>query len=327
MKLKILKTLKSHKDEYISGEELSHKLGVTRTAVWKNINTLRKEGYIIDSSSRKGYKLVSTPGIFSAEEIQMDLPTEILGNKIVYKDTVTSTNTIAKDMAVKGEPEGTVIIGNHQTAGKGRLGRTWVSPSGTGIWMSVILRPDIVPTQAPFITILAALAVARSIEQVAEIKPGIKWPNDIVLNKKKVCGILTEMSAEIERVNHIVVGIGINVNIDAEQYPEKLRNSATSIKIVTGKKIDRKQLVQRILENFEAIYIQSQTERESLLEQYRNYSLTLDHQVKVIWQNRETEGKAIEITEDGELLVETNNGKVIKVFSGEVSVRGLYGYV
>ncbi len=327
MKLKILKSLKSHKDEYISGEELSHKLGVTRTAVWKIITTLRKEGYIIDSSSRKGYKLVSTPGVFSAEEIQMDLSTEILGNKIIYKDTVASTNTIAKDLAVKGEKEGTVVIGNHQTAGKGRLGRTWVSPYGTGIWMSVILRPDIVPTQAPFITILAALAVARSIEQVSGVKSGIKWPNDIVLDKRKVCGILTEMSAEIERVNHIVVGIGINVNIDTNEFPEELKNSATSIKIATGKEIDRKQLVQRILENFESIYIHAQTGRESLLEQYRNYSLTIGHQVKVLWQNSETEGKAIEITEDGELLVETNDGKVIKVFSGEVSVRGLYGYV
>ncbi|MDK2811588.1 MAG: BirA family transcriptional regulator [Petroclostridium sp.] len=329
MKAQILKALKENREQYISGEELSNHLGVSRTAVWKYIMALREDGYDIESSSRKGYRLVSSPEILSSEEIQAELSTRFFGKQIVYFDTVTSTNTIAKEIAAEGCQDGTVVIADQQTAGKGRLGRNWDSPPHTGIWMSIVLRPDIIPAQAPFITILAALAVARSLEQVTQVSPGIKWPNDIVLDKRKVCGILTEMSAEIERVNYIVVGIGINVNTDIEDFPAGLQKTAASVKMITGQAVDRKSLVVKILENFEEVYTgaKDMNVRSSLMDEYRKYSLTLGSKVKAVYQTQEIEGTAVEITDNGELIIETEDGVRQTIFSGEVSVRGIYGYV
>lgn len=329
MKFQILKTLKQNKGCYVSGEELSSLLGVSRTAVWKNISALRKEGFVIKSSSRKGYQLVSTPDVIIAEEIQAELSTKIVGKEVIYMDVVSSTNTVAKEKAAQGYSEGMVIIADQQTAGKGRLGRSWESPPGTGIWLSIVLRPEISPPEAPFITILAALAVARALEKTVGITPGIKWPNDIVLEKAKVCGILTEMSAEMERINYIIVGIGINVNQDIFDFPEEIRDKATSVKTVVGHTVDRKAIVMKVLEYFEKFYFSALQEgsKKKLVEEYRQYSLTLGSQVKVICQNQTITGKALDITEKGELIVQTENGEKITVFSGEVSVRGLYGYI
>ncbi|MDK2800770.1 MAG: BirA family transcriptional regulator [Clostridiales bacterium] len=329
MKAQILKALKEGSEQYISGEELSNRMGVSRTAIWKYIAALREEGYDIESSPRKGYRLISSPEILSAEEIQAELSTKFFGKEIIYFDTVTSTNTIAKEIAGKDCQDGTVVIADQQTGGKGRLGRNWSSPPHTGIWMSIVLRPDILPFQAPFITILAALAVARSIKQVAQIAPKIKWPNDIILNRKKVCGILTEMSAEIERINYIVVGIGINVNMDAEDFSPEIREMATSIKMVTGQAVQRKVLVRKILENFEEIYVNANNSnlKNELMDEYRKYSLTLGSRVKVVYKNQEIKGTAVEVTDEGELIIETDDGVKQKIMSGEVSVRGIYGYV
>ncbi|MGE4284714.1 MAG: biotin--[acetyl-CoA-carboxylase] ligase, partial [Clostridia bacterium] len=324
MRQEILNALKKNQGEYLSGEEISNHLGVSRTAVWKYISALRKEGYDIESSSRKGYRLVSSSGVFSTEEIKTGLSTHFFGSKMIYYPTVTSTNTVAKQLAAGGCEEGTLVIADNQSSGKGRMGRSWSSPPSTGIWMSVILYPKISPMQAPFITILAALAVAVSIEETTQAKPGIKWPNDIVMEKKKVCGILTEMNAEIETINYVVVGIGINVNMQKDDFPSDLHETAASIKMITGQAVNRNMLIRKILENFEHYYMKALIDgnRNEIVSEYKKYSLTLNARVKAQYQSHEIIGVAVDISDEGELLIKTDDGETNKILSGEVSVRG-----
>ena len=328
MKLQVLKALKQSKHQYISGEELSNQLGVSRTAVWKAISALREEGYVVHSSPRKGYCLHISPDVISAEEIQQGLQTQCFGKHIDYAKKVSSTNQIAKQKATLGCPEGTVVIAEQQTSGRGRLGRKWVSPPETGIWMSILLRPRISPAKAPFITIMAALATVRGIEEVTGIRASIKWPNDILIEKRKVCGILTEIHAEMEQIHYIVAGIGINVNQHAEDFPSEISDTAGSIAMVTGKSVQRREIAIKVLEHFEKLYVAKDAlSTQKLIEEYKRYSLTLGQQIKVIWQDEILEGKAIGLTDTGELLVQKEDGQKITVFSGEVSVRGIGGYV
>lgn len=326
MKSKILQLLKDS-DGYVSGEEISKVLGVSRTAIWKVISHLKEEGYVIESVTKKGYLLQETPDLLTEDEILYHLKTKWLGRKIVHYHQIDSTNKEAKKLAASGEKEGTIVISEEQLAGRGRLGRTWISPAGTGIWMSVILRPSIAPTDASKITLLAGLAVCEGIKEATGLPVQIKWPNDLVLHNKKICGILTEMSAEMEKINYIILGIGINVNTDS--FPEDLKNTATSLKIEGEKEYDRKEIVKAILmylEQYYELYMKNQ-DMEDLLEKYKNHCLTLGKEVKIIHRNEEFIGKAVDLSKEGELIVEKQDGQVITVFSGEVSVRGLYGYI
>ena len=325
MKSKILRLLKDS-DGYVSGEEISKILGFARTAIWKVITHLKEEGYIIESVTKKGYLLRGTPDLLTEDEVRYQLKTKWLGQKIHHYHQIDSTNKEAKKLAANGEREGTVVIAEEQLAGRGRSGRTWFAPQ-TGIWMSVILRPPISPADASKITLIAGLAVCEGIKAVTGLPAQIKWPNDIVLHNKKVCGILTEMSAEMEKVNYIILGIGINVNISS--FPEDIKNMATSLKIEGGKDYDRKEIVKAILTNLEKYYeaYLNKQDLENLIEKYKSYCLTLGKEVKIIHRNEEFIGKAIDLTEEGELMVEKHDGQVITVFSGEVSVRGLYGYI
>ena len=318
MKNKILKML-STADGYISGENISDELGISRNAVWKHINKLRQDGYSIESVTKRGYRLISSPDVISAELIKDGLDTEFIGQNVVYYDETDSTNNEAKrnsDM-----PDGTLFISEIQTGGKGRLGRAWVSPKGIGIWMSLLLKPHILPQDVAQITLVAGMATARSVGCGAKIK----WPNDDVIGSKKICGILTEMSAEIERVNYIVPGIGINVN--TESFPDELKEKATSLYIESGKKFERYKIVQRFLKEFEILYKKFiEGGIAAITDDYRELCVTIGKEVSVIYPNRTINGRAIDINDNGELIVETDNG-IIEVDSGEVSVRGIYGYV
>ncbi|RKD33869.1 biotin--[acetyl-CoA-carboxylase] ligase [Thermohalobacter berrensis] len=326
MKGKILKLLKDNKEDFISGEKISQQLNVSRTSIWKYIKQLKEEGYNIESVSRKGYRLISSPDILTSEEITPYLNTEYIGRKILHFDSIDSTNIKAKEFAQRGEEEGTVIISEEQTKGRGRLGRSWASPKGEGIWMSIILKPNINPMDASKVTQIGAAAVCNSINEMG-IDALIKWPNDIVLNRKKVCGILTEMSAELNIINYIVIGIGINANI--RKFPEDIKDMATSLKLEIGNTISRKKLVGKILNNFEELYneLVNNNSISKSLNICRKKSILLGNKVKIISRNQEIIGKAIDITNEGELIIETENGKREKLISGEVSVRGLYGYV
>ena len=325
MKGKILNFLKQH-EEYISGEEMSQVLGVTRASVWKNIKKLQTEGYVIESSTKKGYKLVESPNVVTANEVGMAVSTKVLGQQIKYFDEVDSTNEKAKQLAREGAVEGTLVISDTQLAGKGRLGRTWSSPTQTGIWMSLILRPSILPQYASQLTLVAGLCMCETLREVTGLEASIKWPNDIVVNGKKVCGILTEMSAEIDGINYIILGIGVNVN--QSEFPEELP-FATSLMLEGGIEYKRKNIIVNFLERFEVEYMKYKVvpNLEAILARYEALCITLHKTVKLTIRDEEYLRESIGITADGSLRVRDDQGNESLIASGEVSVRGLYGYV
>ncbi|WP_051652496.1 biotin--[acetyl-CoA-carboxylase] ligase [Clostridium algidicarnis] len=262
------------------------------------------------------------------EDFKSDLSSKYIGRNVYYFDSIDSTNTKAKKLASKGAKEGTVIISEEQTAGRGRLGRSWISPKHKGLWMSIILRPNIAPINAVKITQIVAAAIHKSINCLG-IKSLIKWPNDIVLNDKKLCGILTEMNAELNRINYVVIGIGINVNLNEDEIPKDIRAIATSLKIESKDTVDRKALLCSILANFEIFYDEflKNFNMETALKICRENSAILGKEIQVIKKDSCLCAKAIDITNDGRLLVEYEDGSKEYLISDEVSVRGLMGYI
>ena len=325
MKEEILRLLRSA-DGYISGQELCNRFGVSRTAVWKAINQLKEAGYEIEAQQNKGYKLMAAPDLMTEAEIKSLMHTDWVAKEVLYFDTIDSTNIKAQELAEKGYPSGTLVVADKQESGKGRRGRSWGSPSGTGIFMTLMIKPDINPNNASMLTLVAALAVAKAITSVTGEEALIKWPNDIVVNGKKVCGILTEMNAQFDYINHIVIGIGINVH--NESFPEELQDHAGSLLLECGKRVHRADLIEAFLEEFERLYaIYLQTEDLSALqEEYDQLLVNRGRQVRVLDPKEPFEGKAMGITKKGELIVDTWESRKL-VSSGEVSVRGIYGYV
>ena len=329
MKEKIIKALKQNTNKHISGEQLSELLGVSRTAVWKWINQLKAEGYVIESQTKLGYRLVKSPETLFSYEIAPFMNTKLIGKYMMYFDTLDSTNNEAKRLAEMGFENGTVLIADEQQAGRGRLGRNWVSPKGKGIWLTIMLKPQIAPKDASKMTIIAALAVLRAIGSICKAAPQIKWPNDIVLNGKKICGILTEMNAEMDEIHYLIVGIGINANLDEADFDETLLDKATSLKIENNNEVNRKALIANILNEFETLYMDfiKEANIEKFFEEYRKVSATIGKQVKIIDRKGETIGFAENLNIEGQLMVRKEDGTLIEVSSGEVSVRGIYGYV
>lgn len=326
MKEKILHLLKENEKSFISGQSISKELGVTRTSIWKYINMLKKDGYEIESISKRGYRLISSPDLLSFEELKEKLNTKYIGKNIMYFQSISSTNNKAKDLALNNAPHGTVVISEEQIEGRGRLGRSWSSPKFKGIWMSIILRPNTDPLNIPKVTQIGAAAVIKSLNELG-IKAYVKWPNDIIINGKKICGILTEMSGELNKVNYVVMGIGINVNTGIPDFSEELRHTATSISLETGMYIKRKDLVGSLLNNFEILYNEFEKEEtiKTSISICRENSIVLGKEIKVITRCKEIIARAVDLTNEGELIVQHSNGTVEKVISGEVSVRGLDG--
>lgn len=322
-KEEVLKYLRKT-DNYLSGEEISRNLGVSRTAVWKAISALREDGYVIDSVTNKGYRLTESPDRLSAQEISEGLKTTQIGKHIFTYETIDSTNEEAKRQGQAGAPHGSVFVAEQQTGGKGRLGRVWTSPKGQGVWFTILVRTDESPLQISNITLLAGMAVCSGIRKFTGCPAMIKWPNDVVIGSKKVCGILTEISAEIERVNYIAIGIGINANIP--DFPEELSVKATSLQIETGHPISRVKLLQCVLEEFEDLYTRFPTATEpDFLDLYRSVCVSLNRRVSTTRRDKILTGKAIDITPEGELLVELDDGNRIAINAGEVTVQGIYG--
>lgn len=325
MKTKVLTALKEA-DDYISGQELCERFGVSRTAIWKAVNQLKEAGYEIEAIQNKGYKILSVPDRLSESELQSIRKTFWAGKEIFYYDVIDSTNTRAKQLAEEGHGTGTLVVADRQDAGRGRRGRSWEGPAGNGIYMTLVLKPEINPNNASMLTLVAALAVSGAITTCTGVKAGIKWPNDIVMDGKKVCGILTEMSAQFDYVNHIVVGIGINVH--NESFPKEIEDVATSIYLQSGEHINRARLIEEILEQFEryyAIYLKTE-DLSGLVNEYNSRLVNMQQKVRVLDPNEPYEGKAMGITGRGELIVDTWESRKL-VSSGEVSVRGIYGYV
>ena len=329
MRTKILNLLRE-KNEYISGQEICERFGVSRTAIWKYIEALRKEGYTIEAARNKGYRLIDTyPKIYNRPEIEAALKTRVMGCPCVLFDEIGSTNNEAKRLEREGYGHGTLVVAKKQTAGRGRRGRVWDGNDAENIYFTLLLKPDFQPDKAPELTVVMAIAVAMAIrEAYPEIRDevGIKWPNDILIRGKKVCGILTELSAERGYIHSVIVGVGINFGL--QEFNKEYADRATSIEKEVGRASSRAELVGKILTTFESYYDEF-VEAVSLARLKGVYEKLLVNkgcEVKVLDPNGEYEGKALGIDETGRLLVEKKDGSVEAVYSGEVSVRGISGY-
>ena len=325
MKEKILKCLREAED-YVSGQELCQLFDVSRTAIWKVMNQLKDEGYVIDAVKNKGYKLVQTPDLVTAEEIESLLETSWAAHPVVYEEELESTNQTVKALAEQGAGHGTLVVAERQVSGRGRRGRPWHSPKGSGIWMSILLRPKIHPMSASMLTLVAAMAVYDAISSRVE-GCAIKWPNDIVVDGRKICGILTEMSSELDAIHYVVIGIGINVNTD--DFPEDIASVAASMHVVTGAYYKRAQIIADVWKAFETYYdMFLQTENLShMVALYNDRLVNMGRKVYIEERGEQYEGIARGIDAEGALLVEKADGTRVSVISGEVSVRGVFGYV
>ena len=327
----VLRFLRTHAGTFLSGEELSRQLGLSRAAVWKAVDALRREGYTIEARTGLGYRLAGTPDVLTEAEIRGYLgKTEIVGNTLYCLDQVDSTNTYAKQLGMAGAPDGTVVVADSQTAGRGRMDRRFESPAGQGIYLTALLRPGIPPQRLMPVTALAGVAVCQAVEEVCGVRPLLKWPNDPVLHGRKLSGILTELSLEAEagRMQYLVVGIGLNVGQTAEDFPSDLQKVATSLYQELGRNVSRPALAAAEIRALDRLYAALRTgDLQAYLETYRRDCVNLGRTVRIQGPSGEETAQAIGIDEEFGLVVEDGTGERRTIRSGEVSVRGLYGYV
>jgi BirA family transcriptional regulator, biotin operon repressor / biotin---[acetyl-CoA-carboxylase] ligase len=327
MKNEILTALRKSGDGYLSGEMISQMLGVSRTAIWKHIKQLKEEGYVIESVTHKGYRLIESPIDLDEAQLSHALANSCFIEGVYYMDTVDSTNLEAKRIESKHPSGNAFIYAREQTLGKGRMGRSWESKKDEGLWMSLLLRPKVRPEMASQITLIAAAAVAEAIDKVAGVSTGIKWPNDVVLKGKKISGILTEMSAELNQVHYIVLGVGINIS--QMEFNDLLNDKATSLKLVTGKEPSKLNLIKEFVQSFEMYYNQfvSEFSAQKAVEFNRTKSVTVGKQVYIVREGMAIVAYANAIDDAGRLIVTYADGQTEAIHYGEVSVRGINGYV
>ncbi|HSP22166.1 MAG TPA: biotin--[acetyl-CoA-carboxylase] ligase [Planococcus sp. (in: firmicutes)] len=305
----------------VSGQQLADEFGISRTAVWKHIKELELQGYEIVSVKKKGYSLVSQPDTLEPAGLQPLLKTRIIGRKMVYQQSCASTQIIAHQLAQEGTPAGTVAITEEQTAGRGRMARVWDSAYGKGIWMSVVLRPDVMPQKAPQFTLVAAVAMVRAIEEVTGVKPEIKWPNDILIKGKKCTGILTELQSDADGIKALIIGIGVNVNQELSDFDAQVQQLATSLKMESGKHVSRQEMVQAILfylELYTDLYIEEGFGILKVL--WESHSSTIGSKVRARLPKETLEGIAEGITDDGVLQLRTADGKLHSVYSADIEM-------
>jgi BirA family biotin operon repressor/biotin-[acetyl-CoA-carboxylase] ligase len=319
---KILSALRANPDG-VSGTELAEQLRVSRAAVWSRIEELRQIGYDISASPHFGYRLVSSPDALHADDLLARLgKTKIIGRDIrVFKQT-TSTNDVIEKLARDGVKEGVVVFAESQTKGRGRLGRKWISPARKGLWFSILLRPDLRPQETTQLTVASATALRRAIFSETNLQPEIKWPNDILIGGKKVAGILTELSAELDRVKHVILGIGVDVNLNANELPPELRKSATSLKIESGKTIDRADLAAAILRELDFDYTRACGHFfADVADEWEEHCATIGKNVAVQIGGRKIRGRAESLDDDGALLLRTEHGRLETITGGDVTLE------
>lgn len=305
-------------DDYVSGEAISDKLGLSRAAVWKHVNSLRGQGYRIDAVPARGYRLVEIPDRVGELELGPLLNTRDIGQRVHWFEEIESTNDFAKQIAETGAVHGEVVIAEAQRAGRGRRGRTWSSPPGKSLYFSVVLRPDIPPSRAPELTLLASVAVCQAIRSAGVSSAGIKWPNDVLIGDRKAAGILTEMAAEPDEVQWVVLGIGVNVNADPEDFPDELKPIATSLAIERGQKLPRALFAAAVLTSLEEWLDRHSDEGFAPVRAaWKEMCQTLGRAVRVVTSDRQIEGLAEDVDETGALLVRTPSG-LERVLSGDV---------
>ena len=317
----ILAALRAAGDGTISGAELSQRLGLTRAAIWARVEELRRLGYEIEASPHLGYRLLSTPDVLHADDLLTRLgKTKVIGRDIRVFQETTSTNDVAEKLARDGVKEGVVVFADSQTKGRGRLGRKWLSPPGKGLWFSVLLRPDLRPLEATQLTVTAATALRRGIHLQTGLSPEIKWPNDILVGGKKVAGILTELSAELDRVKHVILGIGVDVNLNASEFPPELRKLATSLKAELGRPVSRPELATAILRELDADYARlCAGEFAAVADEWEQHCTTLGRQVVIQIGDRRVRGRAEALDEEGPLLLRTEHGHIERIIGGDVT--------
>lgn len=326
LKNEVLKILLSN-NIHVSGQDISESLGVSRTAVWKAISALKKDGYNIESVNNKGYLLLAKSDILNQVEIEQNINSYKLSNapQIIYLDEVDSTNNYARLMADKINSD-FLVVADMQTLGKGRMGRSWSSPAGTGIFMSLCIKPEIAVEKASMITLVTAISICDAIEELYPISSTIKWPNDIVINSKKISGILTEMSSDMDGIKYIISGMGINVN--NKEFPDDIKDMASSLLLETGILMDRAKLIAAVMYHFYRnmnIFLKT-CDMSGLKENYEKHLANIGKDVNILDPKGSYQAVALGIDETGALLVNAE-GKIKRIISGEVSVRGLYGYI
>ncbi|HEY7747036.1 MAG TPA: biotin--[acetyl-CoA-carboxylase] ligase [Desulfuromonadales bacterium] len=315
----ILRLLREKAGQFVSGEEFSQSLGVSRTAVWKQVGQLREFGYIIEAVTSRGYRLTGTPETLIPTEIQSGLETRLIGREVIYYETTDSTNLRAHDLGEAGAAEGTVVIADRQTAGKGRLGRSWVSPPGVNLYVSVLLRPSILPYHAPQLSFLSAVAVARAVEEISGLAPNVKWPNDVLLRGRKIAGLLNEMSAETEGIHYVILGIGVNLNMRAEQFPADLRYPATSLALEKGEPVSRAVFARTLLRHLDSLYeLYLEVGFPPVLKAWEAFFDLIGRQVEVDYQSRRVQGRVEGLDDDGALMLRLSDGRAEKVLAGDV---------
>ncbi|WP_338749634.1 biotin--[acetyl-CoA-carboxylase] ligase [Bacillus sp. FJAT-52991] len=320
VKQKLLEAFSEANGEFVSGQALAEIVGCSRTAIWKHIEALRSEGFELEAVRKKGYRIIHKPDKVTENELLIGLQTEWLGKEIVFKETTDSTQKEAHRLAQEPFKEGTVVIAEEQTAGRGRMAREWHSPKYTGIWMSVMLKPALPPYKAPQFTLITAVAVVEAIREVTGLEPEIKWPNDILLNGKKITGILTELQADADQIHSIIIGIGLNVN--QKEFPEELAEIATSLAIEKGEPVSRSQLVQEILKNIETYYhVYMKDGFTDIKKRWEKYAVSIGKQIIARTVTATIKGKALGITEEGVLKLLDDEGTIHDIYSADIEIN------
>ncbi len=316
----ILRLLRASPAGFVSGAELAAAMGVSRTAVWKHIRSLQRQGYGIEAVPSKGYRITALPDVILVSDLRAPgSARRIIGSDIRYLPETASTNTAAMELAQNGAPEGTAVLAETQTGGKGRLGRMWVSPRGN-VYLSVVLRPVVPVNKAPLITLLGAVAVASAVRSYPGLEAGIKWPNDVLLAGKKVAGLLSEMSAEPDRIRHIVLGIGVNVNMDPRKLPADVRPLATTLAAAAGRPVDRTAFLRQLLGELDRWYALFLKDEAAVLSAWRSLNVTLGRRVAVRTGGPAMEGSARDVDDEGRLVVVLDSGTVHHVAAGDVTL-------
>jgi len=319
----ILSALRTEGSGGVSGAELSQKLGITRAAIWARIEELRKLGYDIEASPHQGYRLISAPDVLHADDLLARLgKTKIIGRDIRVFERTTSTNDVIEKLARDDVEEGVVVFAESQTKGRGRLSRKWISPERKGLWFSVLLRPDLRPQETTQLTVVAATALWRAIHEQTGLHPEVKWPNDILVGGRKTAGILTELTAELDRVRHVILGIGVDVNVGPGDFPSELRKLATSLKIESGKPVSRAELATAILQELDRDYARMVSgDFASVADEWEEYCTTIGRQVAIQIGDRQIRGRAESLGDDGALLLRTEHGHLERIIGGDVTLE------
>jgi len=316
---RILGLFRTQKDAYLSGQEISAKLNISRAAVWKQIKSLRELGFTIDAKHSQGYRLVAAPDLLLSADVAHGLKTKIIGGNVISVQEIGSTNSRIRELAEQGAQEGTVLIADRQSAGRGRLGRRWESPSGVNLYCSILLKPQMPVQQAPQLTFLSAVAATETLNQVCHLSAHVKWPNDILVKGAKISGLLNEMNAETEQIHYVILGIGINLNMTTDQFPQELNYPATSVLIETGKPVDRILFLQTFLEKLDQYYLEfKQQGFAPIRKRWENLCNLMNQKVAVVQQSNTLTGTVVGIDYDGALQVQSSDGQIERILAGDV---------